>query len=105
MLDNLINDLKKSDRPEARCMKIILESGLPEALVKAADTAQKANEEHKEFVKAEMTYFMACLLARLEIKDKADIVEMARVGHTLHRALGQVIQELLITRTMAELMK
>lgn len=105
MLDNLINDLKKSDRPEARCMKIILESGMPEAMVKAADTAQKANEAHKEFVKAEMTYFMAALLARLEIKDKADIVEMAHVGHTLHKALGDVIQDLLLSRALAEMMK
>lgn len=105
MLEQLIADLKKSDRPEARCMKILLESGITEALVKAADTAEKCNELHKDFVMAEMTFFMSSLLARLDIKDKTDIIEMAQKGHALHKALGKVIQDLLISRTIAELSK
>jgi hypothetical protein len=105
MHEQLIADLKKSNRPEARCMKILLESGITEALVKAADTAEKCNELHKDFVMAEMTFFMSALLARLDIKDKKDIIEMAEKGHTLHKVLGGVIQDLIISRVMVELSK
>lgn len=105
MHEQLIADLKKSDRAEARCMKILLESGLPEALVKASDTAQKCNEEHHDYVRAEMIYFMAALLSRLDIKDKKDIIEMSKKGHALHKVLGGVIQDLIISRTIAELSK
>lgn len=98
MLEQLIAELKKSNRTEARCLKIILESGMPEAIAKSTDTARKCNEKYSDYVLAEMTFFVATLLSRFEIEDKTSIKEAAEKGYILHKALETIIQELLIAR-------